>query len=385
MLVAIGADAKTELKDLGHVIVKNNVAWPYDGYVAGQNETDMGFGVKLPASMVSNYSGCKIIGFRVGWGNPDIPGEISLFLREDGFNGPDVASKKATVYNSMRDQSFAYNWNEVKLDTPYEISQTPGDLYMGYYVSFPANQVSASMSSLGLKPADSIYLSFNDELDDNGDRKWFNAISQYNALLLVAIVEVPDEKDLSVSARISDLYAPGIQRTGTMKTAYAKIVNDGASNINSIKLNYSLNDETYNYTMNLSEPIAPNDQKAVYIPSAALGSGKTNIEISEINGKPNTYKQDLSYEMLAVPTEVANKYKHRPVVEFFGSETVHQQAYYYDSIFMVGFKPHIDEISVISHHVLDQFMTGDDEDSALAMMLSDNNPNISYPSAMYDR
>lgn len=385
LLVAVGVNAKTETKDLGHVIVKNNTAWPYDGYVSGQDETDMGFGVKLPASMVGNYAGCKIIGFRVGWGNPNIPGEISLFLREDGFNAPDVASQKATIYNSMANMSYAYDWNEVKLDTPYEIPQTPGDLYMGYYVSFPAGQVSASMSSLGLKPANSLYFSFNDELDDNGDRIWFDAISQYNALLLVAIVEIPDEKDLSVSARIADLFTPGIQRAGSLKTAYAKITNEGASDINSIKLRYSLGDNTYEYLQNLSAPIAPGDQKAVYIPSAALGSGKIKIELSEINGKPNAYKQDLSYDMLSVPTEVANKYKHRPVAEFFGSETVHQQAYYFDSIFMVGFGPHIDEISLISHHVLDQFMTGDDEDSSLALMLSDNNPNISYPSIMFDR
>lgn len=382
LLVAAGANAKTQTKDLGHVSVSGDTAWPYDGYVAAQDETDMGFGVKLPASMVSNYAGCKIVGFRVGWGNPDLNGELNMFLRENSFNAPDVVSQKATVYNNS--QTW-YNWNEVKLETPYVIPQNPGDLYMGYYVSFPARQVTASMSSLGLKPANSCYFSFNDELDENGERIWFDVLAEYNALLLVAIVEVPDNLDLSVAAQITELFTPGIQRIGTLKTAYAKIKNQGAEDITSIKIRYSIGDNSYEHVQNLSAAIAASEQKAVYIPSAALASGDTNIEISEINGKPNTHKQELSYPMLAVPTDVAGKYHHRPVVEFFGSETVHQQPYYFDSIFMVGFKPHLKEISLISHHVLDQFMTGDDEDSALAMMLSDNNPNISYPSAMFDR
>ncbi len=101
LLAAVGANAASKLADLGHVIVANDPCWPYDGFNSTEDVKDMGFGVKLPATMVSNYAGCKIIGFRVGWASPENPGELNLFLREGSFNGKEVASQKATVYSNF--------------------------------------------------------------------------------------------------------------------------------------------------------------------------------------------------------------------------------------------------------------------------------------------
>ncbi|MBD5187537.1 MAG: Omp28-related outer membrane protein [Bacteroidales bacterium] len=377
--------AKAETKDLGHVIVSQNQAWQYDGYTAGIDETDMGFGVKLPKTMISNFAGCKIIGFRIGWGAPQFPGELNVFLREGSFNAPDLTTQQATVYSNNTTTMY---WNEVKLDTPYEITYNTEDLYMGYYVSFPAQTPTASMSPLGQRPAGSLYFSFPDELDNNGDRIWYDALqnSAYSALLMVAIVEIPEGLEKTAAAEITTLFTPGIQRVGDMKTAYMKIRNHGTEDISSIKFRYSIGDQSYEHTQVLTGGTIPaGEQKTIYAPVAALATGNTRLEITELNNKPNNFKQDLTYPILAVPADVADNYHHRPVTEFFASETTHLQPLYFDSIFMVGFKPHINDISLICHHISDQFMTGDDDDSALGLMLSDNNPNVGIPSVMFDR
>lgn len=382
LLAAVGANA-VETKDLGYVTTKES-AYAYDGYTLGQDETDMGVGVKLPATMVSNYVGCKIIGFRAGWGNTKIPGEIDLFLREGNFNAPDVARKKATIRNFS---NFSWDKNEIILDTPYEIPENPSDLCMGYYFSMPAGEVSFSMSTNNKRPVGSLYFSFNDDLEENGDRKWYDAITgtDFKPLLMVAIVEIPEGMETVTAAEITMIQSPGIQRTGELKTALSTIRNHGSEDITSVKLHYSIGDQSYDYVQQLGGGIATNEQKAVYLPAVALATGNTKIEISEINGKPNKYKQELTYPTLAVPADVAAKYKHRPVAEIFLSESLHYTPYYMDTLFMPTYENHAHEVSLISHHPKDQFMTGEDEDSQLGSLLCDFSGNGSYPAVMFNR
>lgn len=385
LLASVGANA-VETKDLGYVSVGKNQAWFNDGYKSGQDETEMGVGVKLPAAMVSNYVGCKVIGFRIGWGNADMPGELNIFLREGHFNAPDVVTQKATVYNDSKSMKYVDNWNEIKLDNPYVIPENPADLCMGFYVSFPANTVSFSMSGQSARPENSIFFSFSDELEEDGvTRKWFDAHYQYPPVLMVAIVEIPDGKGSVIAAEITMIQSPGIQRIGELRTAYTTIRNHGTEDITSVKLHYSIGDQSYDHVQQLGGGIAANEQKAVYLPTVALATGNTKIEISEINGKPNTYKQDITYPMLAVPVSVAAKYKSRPVAELFMSETLHYSPYYMDSLFMPTYQKHAHEVSMICHHPKDQFMTGEDEDSQLGGLFCNFSDKGSYPSVVFNR
>jgi hypothetical protein len=90
--------------------------------------------------------------------------------------------------------------------------------------------------------------------------------------------------------------------------------------------------------------------------------------------------------MLAVPKEVAEKYSRRPLMEYYESENNYRSARYYDEYITPLLEPVRNDITFVCQHLDDQFMTGDDDATMLALQLCDNDSSrVSIPAMTVDR
>lgn len=363
-------------KDVGYVSVKDNTVWEYDGY-ATQVAENMSVGVKLTADMMQNYAGCKIVGFKAGWSCSVVKGSVDFFIREDSFNAPDKASKHATL-------SYKPGWNTITLSEPYQIPDEPTDIYIGYHLTTPEKLACIPFSVFGSKPANSAYISFDDDLGEDGKPIWTDISKDFDALLLVAVVEVGNEA--ANAAQITDIVVPSFQLQGETATGRYTIMNQGTSPISEVTMHFTCGEETRDITVPFSTSIAAGQSSKVYLPVPGIASGETTVAISKVNGKDNSYKASKSFPVVAIPESVAEQYERRPLVEYYGSETSHHNVNNFDTYMMEAYRPYEKKVSMVCHHVSDQFMMREDEDLQMLLDLADGDIYaVAMPAMTLDR
>lgn len=371
---ALSSDAAT--KDVGYADVKQDPVYPYDGL---SNSTDRSayVGVKLTADMMKNYAGARITGFRMGWSCNYEGGEIDLFIREGDFNAPDKASKHASVV-------YKQNWNTIMLDEPYIIPDNPGDIMIGYHIDIKADMICIPYSVRGKKPANSFFVAYEDVKDPEGNIIWADISSQVDALLLLAIVEM--DGDVANRAEIADIYTNGLQVTGHTDTGLYHITNQGTNPIRSLTLHFACGDKTEDIDVSLTSPIAVNTTSKVSLPVPTIATGTTTVSITKVNGKENTYKSSKTFDLVAVPEEVSELFERRSLLEYYGSENNHHNANNFDAYLWPGYKDYADRMSLVCHHLGDQFMTGDDEDTQMLIDFADGDKSkVFCPVVTIDR
>jgi len=89
---------------------------------------------------------------------------------------------------------------------------------------------------------------------------------------------------------------------------------------------------------------------------------------------------------VVIPAAVADQYKRRPLVEYYESENNYMAPRYYDNYVGPVLENRFDEFTYVSQHLDDQFMTGEDDATVLALALCDNDSSaVSLPSMAVDR
>ena len=120
--------------------VTDDYIWQYDGFYV---TADMraGAAIRVTKEMYSAYIGATVKSLRIGWGDPTRNGKATLFARtvladpETNF----ATSGECTIKNDNRG-----SWNKCDFTEPFELTDSLGDFYVGYYADLKANQYAFS-------------------------------------------------------------------------------------------------------------------------------------------------------------------------------------------------------------------------------------------------
>jgi len=178
-------------------------------------------GIKLQASALASYSGNSITAVRAGLVARVNVDTLRVWVRET-LDGENLAEGYIT---RSGDQKIVKGWNEVKLDTPFEISEQVGDVYVGYSLHQRANVQAVSVVGEGVNGACFMKL---------GDADWQDIVEQ-GALSVEALVEgenVP-ERDLGIS---DVLVSPWPNGGATALRVQATLHNYGSEDITGFTL-----------------------------------------------------------------------------------------------------------------------------------------------------
>ncbi len=370
---AATASAAGSTIDIGYASTQEQI-YAYDG-LATDNDASVYVAAILTPDLMQTYAGGRIVGLRMGWSCSYQSGKVDMFIREGNLDAENKVQKTGTA---------KFGWNTFTFDTPYEISENPENIIIGYHVNTKAQTYCIPHSWLNTRPANSFYITQDEFKQADGTYEWEDVSSIYGALMVVAIVEV--DNDITNRAEITSIVAPEIYKEGVTGTGLMTVANRGSNDITKIRLQYTCGDKEKKHTVSLSSAIKPNASSKVSVPVAVLGSGETTVSIVQVNGKDNGIETSATLPILTVPGSVAGKYTRRPLLEYFGSEGSHYNVLYYDAYFMGVYEDYKDQMSVVCHHLNDQFMTRDDEDTRMLVDMADGDlTQVQMPSMTLDR
>jgi len=222
VMAAIGASA-TE-RTLGYC-ADEFPASPYYVGVTSTSDVYVGAAIKIPASVTSGLKGNRItklrFGVRSGMSN------VVAWVREDSL-------KTLPVYK----QSLATTtdgWNEVELDTPYEI--TGSDLFIGYNGRQPASTYCIALDkSLADDPNATFIYDANDGWLDYYGYGW-------GPLVIQCVVEGDNFANVDMSME-SLTFDAEYYKSGSTATISLKIVNQGKTDCSDVAYSYEVDGGT---------------------------------------------------------------------------------------------------------------------------------------------
>lgn len=331
---------------VGYVSPKETV-YPYTGYSnSSDQDLTLIFTIRVEASKLENFNGASLTGLHIGWsmGAEETFPEIEAFVREE-LDGENLASGKDQI---------GFGWYDVMFDTPYTITSDK-DIYIGATVEWPKGAwLGTGIFGYNI-PKKSQFIGNLDEVGEDGKILWIDDSSGDRAILALGIVEASGN-EFNDKALLTGVYMNDVQPTGVPGDAYLTIKNEGLNNLQSFEISSSFNGKSWSYPIELDNPIQPGEQKYVSGGVQALGTGIHNIWLSKVNGNEVKNATVVEKEIIGVPDDVAAQYTRRPLVERWVSEDEYRTPYYTDSIFMPGLNPYRDQVSMVAHHLSDQFM-----------------------------
>lgn len=353
--------------------------WEYDGVMLNK-DAKVGCAILLTKDMIAPYAGGTIKGMRVGWGTTQMTGEYEGFVRND-FNGEDLSTGKATVKYSYSDSNPG--WNTMTM-TDYVIPDDVEQLVVGFTTNVKSG-VYAIPTIYPHYTKNSCYLWVDGDNDEEGNPRWVDR-NEYGILPILLIVE-DTQGTFGLVPVITMLTPNGLVTAGEPSDCLMRLKNAGSQSFRSIEVTSRQGEQTYSKKVNLSSPIAAGKTSGTFlVPLTCFKSGDVELSITKVNDKELTKPVTKTVNMLAVPKEVAEKYSRRPLMEYFESENNYRSARYYDEYITPLLEPVRNELTFVCQHLDDQFMTGDDDATALALQLCDNDSSrVSIPAMAVDR
>jgi hypothetical protein len=377
---SLSASAAESTRDIGYVDASEDIyyatGWSFD------KEYRVGVGIKIPASMISSYAGSQIVAIKTAWGSKNSSTDAEFFVREGSFNSENVASGSGTL-------TYSTSCTEYKLDEPY-IIQPDTDVFIGYYANVPANDYCVYTSTYGGGKEDTSFMC-NATLDaaDGVAEQWGDLFGEdqfAGPLFMLAVVQVGDVTQYVDMLELNAVVARNIAELGSTRNAVMDFTNSGQNAVKSLELTFTNGEKSESKTVTLSSAIAAGKSVSkMAMPFVMLGSGETTVTVTKVNGNDNKASELSTSQVVktvAVPDGVADAYVKRPIVDYFVSESEYRSPQYYDLILAPGLNPYRNRISLVCHHMNDQFMMGDDEDTQLALDMADGNKTRVYIPAM---
>ena len=353
--------------------------WEYDGVMLNK-DSKVGCAILVTKDMIAPYAGGTIKGMRVGWGTTQMNGEYEGFVRND-FNGEDLSTGKAAVKYSYSDSNPG--WNTMTM-TDYVIPDDVEQLVVGFTTNVKSG-VYAIPTIYPHYTKNSCYLWVDGDNDEEGNPRWVDR-NEYGILPILLIVE--DTQGTFGLVPVLTTFTPnGLVTAGEPSDCLMRLKNAGSQTIRSIEVTSRQGEQTYSKKVNLSSPIAAGKTSGTFlVPLTCFESGDVELSITKVNDKELTKPITKTVNMLAVPKEVAEKYSRRPLMEYYESENNYRSARYYDEYITPLLEPVRNDITFVCQHLDDQFMTGDDDATVLALQLCDNDSSrVSIPAMTVDR
>lgn len=379
-LLPAAVQAQTTV-NLGYKVTDDYI-WQYDGFYV---TADMraGAAIRVTKEMYASYIGATVKSLRIGWGDPGSAGKATLFARTVLADpGTDFAtSAVCTIKNDNRG-----SWNKCDFAEPFVLTDSLGDFYVGYYADLKANQYAFSTLYPHYQPGAAFL--WRDEAGYNYDAEGHEIWEDQNAAgtLAIQLVLTVDTEANKNKAAITSLLIDPVQQKGTRSAGLMLMENRGTNTISTIEVTTSMGEEKYSETTRLSSALAVGKQATVVVPIQGIGTGDVTVSITKVNGKANNMESKVARPVLCIDPQVAAGYTRRSLAEFFESESTYYVPTYYDKYFYPGYAKYKDRVSLVAHHLNDQFMTGDDEETSMMLALArGDSSQVSLPAQMIDR
>ena len=351
--------------------------WEYDG-LSLQFDAEVGCAIRLTKDMLAPYVGGTIVGMRVGWDTSSRTGVYEGFVRND-FNSEDLTSGNGTVRYSYSDANPG--WNTINL-TPYDIPEDVEQLVVGFN-TFLEEGVCAIPTLYPHDTPNSCFLWVEGDEDEEGNPIWRDMKDR--GILPILLIVRDSQGTFNYLPVINLLTDDGIQYTNEPGDVIMRIKNMGSQKISNIEVTSRQGEQSWSKSFSVS--IASGATSSIFLaPIFCFHTGDVELSITKVNRKelPNPIIHTVN--IIGVPKDVANQYTRRPLVEYYESENNYRSARYYDEYVKTPVKKRESSITFVCQHLDDQFMTGDDDATSLAVQLcSGDSGKVSIPAMTVDR
>lgn len=379
MPLCLSAQGKTTGKVYIGYAPYNEPIWEWDG-LSLDFDARVGCAIVLTRDMLEPYIGGTVTGLRVGWDTSTENGTYEGFIRTS-FDGEDLATGTATVrydYNST-----APGWNDLKM-TSYEIPEDVQQLVVGF-----TTQLKKGLCAIPtLYPhdvANSCYLWVEGDVDENGRPVWVDMKDR--GILPIQLAVKDTQGSFNFLPAIKSVVDNGVVETATWEDCLLRISNAGSQTIRSIELTSRQGEQQMSRKVTLSKAVTPGTTSGMFLaPIYCFQSGDVELSITKVNDSSLEVPASVNVSLIGVPEAVANEYERRPLVEYFESENNYRSPRYYDEYIEPSLRNFTDEVTFVCQHMDDQFMTGDDDATALSLRLCGGDSlAVSIPAMTHDR
>lgn len=232
--------------------------------------------VSFPVAFVSPYAGNRITKVRIG-------------VKAAGTNAylyiKNHASDSRYIYHQKID-SLKSGWNDIILDTPFDITGTD-DIAIGYKASF-ADAGGVGYSKEKFSDGDIVYY--------NSENKW---TSTGGSVCIQAIVEGSNlpQNEMLIGKVASQSVNYGVKNV----TFMGVVRNVGVNNVNGYTLKYSVDKDSSYLKVDRTVEVNASDTFAITIPSEVSGVHAVTISIDKVNGMSDYYlPNDIATATLTV-------------------------------------------------------------------------------------
>ena len=351
--------------------------WEYDG-LSLQFDAKVGCAIRLTREMLEPYVGGTIVGMRVGWDTSSQTGTYEGFVRQD-FNSENLSTGKATVRYSYGDANPG--WNNMTM-TSYEIPEDIDQLIVGFTTNLKKG-VCAIPTLYPHYTPNSCFLWVEGDDDYEGNPNWVDMNDKGILPILLTIKDSAGK--FNFIPVINLLTDNGIQKTETADDVIMRIKNMGSQKINNIEVTSRQGEQTW--SKNIQVSIASGATSKIFLaPIYCFHTGDVELSITKVNNRPLASPVTRTVNLIGVPQDVASQYTRRPLVEYYESENNYRSARYFDEYVSAPIKAKQNAITFVCQHLDDQFMTGDDDATSLAVRLCSNDSSrVSIPAMTVDR
>lgn len=353
--------------------------WEYDGIYL-DHDAKVGCAILLTREMLAPYVGGTIVGMRVGWCTSQRSGTYEGFVRNT-FNGEDLSTGKATVSYSY--SASAPGWTNMTM-TSYEIPEDVEQLVVGFNTSIKKNEYAIPNFYPHYTP-NSCYLWVEGDMDAEGNPRW---VDMNELGILPILLTIRDSKGtFNFLPAITLLTHDGVVATGEAGDCLMRVKNGGSQTIRNIEVTSRQGEQSWSKTISLSTSINPGLTSKIFMaPLYAFHSGDLEMSITKVNGSEVTNPKVHKLNLIGVPPSVDEAYLRRPLVEYYESENNYMSPRHYDEIVGPIIEKKKADITFVCQHLDDQFMTGDDDATVLALRLCDGDSSqVSIPAMTIDR
>ena len=353
--------------------------WEYDGLSLDHN-AKVGCAILLTKDMIAPYAGGTVKGMRVGWDTSQMKGEYEGFIRTD-FNSEDLSTGTATVRYSYSDSNPG--WNTMTM-TDYVIPDDVEQLVVGFTTSLKKD-VCAIPTLYPHDVKNSCYLWVEGDNDADGNPRWVDMCDR--GILPILLIVEDTEGKFNYLPIVTSLTPDGVVIAGEPSDCLMRLKNGGSQTIRNIEVTSRQGEQTYSKKVSLSKAVSSGITSSSFlVPFCCFESGDVELSITKVNDKEVANPTTYTLNIIGVPKDVAAKYTRRPLVEYFESENNYMSPRYYDEIVSQSLQGKRDKLTFVCQHMDDQFMTGDDDATLLALQLCDNDSaSVSVPAMTIDR
>lgn len=353
--------------------------WEYDGLSLDHN-AKVGCAIVLTRDMLKPYIGGTVTGMRVGWDTSESTGKYSGFVRNT-FNGEDLSTGTATVSYSY--SSSSPGWNNMTM-SKYVIPEDVEQLVVGFTTNLKKD-VCAIPTLYPHNTPNSCFLWVEGDNDEHGNPAWVDMSERGILPILLTIQDT--EGTFNFLPVVQSINHDAFVQTDEAGSALVRLKNAGSVTINSLEVTSTQGEQSKSQKVSLSPTISPgNTSKPFLVPVFAFHSGDVELSITKVNNQSVSNPETRTLNVFAIPAAIAKKHPRRPLVEYYESENSYMAPRYYDEYVGPVMENRFEDFTYVSQHLDDQFMTGEDDATKLALLLCDNDSAaISIPAMTVDR